>query len=137
MFHENVSFIPHSWVTRIKSLKQVNKRFCGALYVLKGLCQAMRWNVSLHQLNSNNIMVQVVVKTIFRHWNCFLSSVACCGWQGCKDGWTLIVTWKHSATFFYVFWCYACKNHQKIVMISALWWKLIDIFVSQQGQGAS
>ena len=38
--------------------------------------------MSLHQLNSKNKNLALLIKSILKHWNCFLSSVATDG----KDG---------------------------------------------------
>ena len=45
-----------------------------------------------------------------------------------KD-WNFTKSW--ACPTFSRFLCYACKNHQKNIMVSASWWNLLDIFFIQ------
>ena len=59
--------------------------------------------MSSHEFNSKSNGLVLLFKTIFRHWNCFLSSVA----KDDKDGHILKLE------------KIDLKNHKNIVMVSA------------------
>ena len=69
--------------------------------------------MSWHQLNSKNNGLALLLKTILRHWNCFLSSVAADG----KDGNGLKL--EKIGPIFSSFNAMFSKISKKIIMVSS------------------
>lgn len=84
------------------------------------------WNVSLHQLNSEKIMVQFCYLRLFKHWICFLFSVAT-WWRG----WTWIEKGNGWVNPFLVL--IICQQNHQTLRLSAAWWIFCDgFFITQQ-----
>ena len=81
----------------------------GTCHAFCYLFEKLKINVPLHQLNSKTNGPVLLFKTLFRHWNCFLLSVAMDG----KDGYGLKLekVWP-TVSSLHNCKCHAYKNHQ-------------------------
>ena len=78
--------------------------------------------MSSHQLNSKNNDLVLLLKTVWRYWNCFLS-------PGATDGRMEVdLKWK-LGEFFRVLMLLVQKIPKKFIMVSRLWQNSFDIFV--------
>ena len=103
-------------VIRIKSKYFYTWLYHAICYIFK------KTKTIFQQLNSKNNGPVLFSETIFRHWNCSLSSFTN-GWQG--RIW--IKTWKIGPTFSR-FNATHVKSPKKIVMVIAPWWKFFYNF---------